>query len=119
MNLELIFSIANTTAFLCWIFLFVLYHKRWVYRLLFSYVFTFLAIGYLFFILKGIGTNSGGGFDSLANVKLLFSQDEAILAGWIHYLIFDLFSVKFKKVTRNYKVYQMVFLVQVTVFLSQ
>lgn len=91
MNLELIFSIANTTAFLCWIFLFVLYHKRWVYRLLFSYVFTFLAIGYLFFILKGIGTNSGGGFDSLANVKLLFSQDEAILAGWIHYLIFDLF----------------------------
>ena len=91
MSLEIIFSIANTVAFFCWIFLFVLYHKRWVYRLLFSYVFTLMALMYLFFILKGIGGGADGGFDTLANVKLLFSKDEAVLAGWIHYLIFDLF----------------------------
>ncbi len=91
MNLELIFSIANSTAFLCWILLFVLYHKRWVYRTLFSFVFTLMAAVYLIFILQGIGGEAPGGFDTLANVKLLFSKDEAVLAGWIHYLVFDLF----------------------------
>lgn len=91
MDLELIFSFANTTALLCWIFLFVLYHKKWVYKWLFSLVMTFLAVVYLFFILKGIGGDADGGFDTLANVKKLFSKDEAVLAGWIHYLVFDLF----------------------------
>jgi hypothetical protein len=91
MNLELVFSIANTTALICWILLFSMYRKRWVYRALFSFVFTSMAFVYLFFILKGISGGDAGGFDTLANVKLLFSNDEAVLAGWIHYLVFDLF----------------------------
>lgn len=91
MNLELIFSISNSIALVCWILLFVLYQKRWVYRTIFSFVFSTMALVYLFFILKGISGDSEGGFDTLANVKLLFSQDEAVLAGWIHYLVFDLF----------------------------
>jgi hypothetical protein len=32
-----------------------------------------------------------GGFDSLANVMLLFTSERAVLAGWVHYLAFDLF----------------------------
>lgn len=32
-----------------------------------------------------------GGFDTLANVTLLFTTPEIVLAGWIHYLAFDLF----------------------------
>ena len=91
MDLELIFSIANTLALLCWILLFVLYQKRWVYQLLFSGVFVVMGIAYVIFIFKGMGGDSQGGFDSLANVKLLFTNDEALLAGWIHYLVFDLF----------------------------
>ena len=31
-----------------------------------------------------------GGFDSLPDVMLLFTQPEIALAGWIHYLAFDL-----------------------------
>lgn len=31
-----------------------------------------------------------GGFDSLANVKLLFTSDWVAVAGWVHYLAFDL-----------------------------
>lgn len=91
MELELIFSMVNATAFICWILLFVLYHKRWVFRALFSFVFTAMALIYLFYMLKGLSGDGGGGFDTLANVKLLFSKEEAILAGWIHYLVFDLF----------------------------
>jgi hypothetical protein len=34
----------------------------------------------------------GGGFNSLAQVAVLFSSPYALLAGWIHYLAFDLFT---------------------------
>jgi hypothetical protein len=32
-----------------------------------------------------------GGFDTLSNVKILFTSDWAALAGWVHYLAFVLF----------------------------
>lgn len=32
-----------------------------------------------------------GGFSSLAGVRALFSSDALLLAGWLHYLAFDLF----------------------------
>ncbi len=32
-----------------------------------------------------------GGFDTLAHVQLLFTSPWAALAGWVHYLAFDLF----------------------------
>ena len=35
---------------------------------------------------------SGAGFSSLAQVSILFSSPYALLAGWIHYLAFDLFT---------------------------
>ncbi len=38
-----------------------------------------------------IATVEGGGFGSLAEVKTLLSNDWALLAGWVHYLAFDLF----------------------------
>lgn len=91
MKLELIFTLANSIAFLCWIFLFVLYQKRWVYQFLFSIIFVLLGGLYLYYIIRGMGAGTGGGFDTLAKVKLLFSSDDALLAGWIHYLTFDLF----------------------------
>jgi hypothetical protein len=50
-----------------------------------------MSITYFFFITQGMGSGSEGSFDTLANVKLLFTNDEALLAGWIHYLTFDLF----------------------------
>jgi hypothetical protein len=34
----------------------------------------------------------GGGFSTLAQVAVLFSSPYALLAGWIHYLAFDLFT---------------------------
>lgn len=36
-------------------------------------------------------TAEGGGFGSLAEVRALFTVEEALLAGWVHYLAFDLF----------------------------
>ena len=36
-------------------------------------------------------SSASGGFDSLASVASLFQNDWALLAGWVHYLAFDLF----------------------------
>jgi hypothetical protein len=33
---------------------------------------------------------SGGGFGSIAQVRHLFQSDPALVAGWVHYLAFDL-----------------------------
>ncbi len=35
-------------------------------------------------------TEPGGGFGSLADVRQLFTSDWTLLAGWVHYLAFDL-----------------------------
>jgi hypothetical protein len=49
-----------------------------------------LSVGYAGLILA-FWTRSEGGFDSLDNVALLFQTRGLLLAGWIHYLAFDLF----------------------------
>lgn len=36
-------------------------------------------------------TGVEGGFGSLTDVMLLFKNEQAVMAGWLHYLAFDLF----------------------------
>jgi len=40
--------------------------------------------------LAGEGPPPGAGFTSLEGVRLLMSSEAALLAGWVHYLVFDL-----------------------------
>ncbi len=49
-----------------------------------------LSIFYLILIASNI-RDAEGGFGSLADVTKLFQKPELLLAGWIHYLAFDLF----------------------------
>jgi len=89
---EVIFSIANTAALLGWLLLIFL--PRWrgtdlvVHR---GLLLVLLALAYAVLIVQGLGEASGGGFGRLAEVKQLFTSDAALLAGWLHYLAFDLF----------------------------
>ncbi|MEM1133280.1 MAG: ABA4-like family protein [Pseudomonadota bacterium] len=50
-----------------------------------------LSLLYAGLILANFFTVEGGGYSSLAKVRALFSQEELLLAGWVHYLAFDLF----------------------------
>lgn len=51
-----------------------------------------LAFLYGVFLVVGLSADApGGGFGSLAELAVLFGQPEALLAGWLHYLAFDLF----------------------------
>ena len=49
------------------------------------------AVGLYTAILVIHWTESEGGFSSLAGVQALFSNQWLLLAGWVHYLAFDLF----------------------------
>jgi hypothetical protein len=85
-----IFSIANFIALCCWVLLIVLPGRAWVNRLVagvavpaaFAVVYTVI-IAMRFF-------GSEGGFSSLPDVARLFMNPWLLLAGWIHYLAFDL-----------------------------
>lgn len=50
-----------------------------------------LAIGYVALLVARAGSVEGGGFASIAQVRTLFADDGVLLAGWVHYLAFDLF----------------------------
>jgi hypothetical protein len=87
------FSIANPFALLGWLILTWAVIRRSVLLrdtvagLAFPLV---LSISYCFLIMSFIGKSSGD-FNSLDGVKILFSNDWLLLAGWVHYLAFDLF----------------------------
>lgn len=90
MTPETIFSIVNTVALLTWIFLAVLPRWRWTQIIVNDVIIILLSVTYLVVVVAYFG-RAEGGFDSLANVMKLFSYKEVVLAGWIHYLAFDLF----------------------------
>ncbi|MEZ5926054.1 MAG: ABA4-like family protein [Hyphomicrobiaceae bacterium] len=90
MTWETAFSIANLMAGLCWMVLIVL-PRGWpvlpaIIRLAVPLL---LAIAYSALVLAFFFTVDGG-FDSIAHVRTLFQSDPVLLAGWLHYLAFDL-----------------------------
>jgi len=91
MSAEQVFSIANSTALLGWLILVVLGPKRWAAPLITGAILPLIfAVLYAGLILAHWG-ESKGGFSSLASVATLFSNQWLLLAGWVHYLAFDLF----------------------------
>lgn len=88
---DLLFSICNTVALLGWLFL--LFLPRWTGTTSFVapiVIPVLLGLVYVTLIVTNFGT-SDGGFGSLEGVKQLFENDYLVVAGWIHYLAFDLF----------------------------
>jgi Domain of unknown function (DUF4281) len=91
MTLDLMFKLASTIAMVGWL---TLLASPWWPRLsdLIAGYFLplLLSAGYMGLILAN-WTGSEGGFDTLDNVIKLFQRRELVLAGWVHYLAFDLF----------------------------
>ena len=92
MTAEQVFSLANTTALLGWLLLVILGTRRWVAPLITGAILPLLfAVLYASLFVAHWGDTPGGGFGSLAQVSALFSNRWLLLAGWVHYLAFDLF----------------------------
>ena len=91
MTPDQLFSLANLLALAGWILLIALPRQRWVANVAAAWAIPgVLAAGYVVLVAANwIG--SSGGFSSLTDVAALFANPWLLLAGWIHYLAFDLF----------------------------
>lgn len=85
-----VFSLVNLAVVPGWLMLIVLPRWRWT-RIVAAYALpAALAVVYLLIMLQEFDLDDGG-FGSLAQVARLFENQWLLLAGWIHYLAFDLF----------------------------
>lgn len=91
MTPDSLFQIANPLALVGWLALALSpLHPVWADRIAGLAMPLLLSVAYTALILA-FWSGFDGGFDSLENVMLLLSQPYAALAGWIHFLAFDLF----------------------------
>ena len=90
MTPERLFSILNLVAMAGWLPLLVRPRARWATAVVPLVVPVLLAVVYVVLIATTLPGGEGG-FSSLAGVRALFANPWALLAGWVHYLAFDLF----------------------------
>lgn len=90
MTADQLFSILNLITVAAWLPLVCLPRLRWTATHLPVLMPLLLAVVYVVLIAATL-PRSEGGFSSLAGVRALFDNPWALLAGWTHYLAFDLF----------------------------
>ena len=91
MTAETLFSLCNATVLPGWALLVFLPRWSWTQRVAAVIVPLLLAVAYLVLVVTNFG-KSQGGFGSLQQVAQLFQNPYNLLAGWNHYLAFDLFT---------------------------
>jgi hypothetical protein len=89
MNPEAVFGVANAIALVAWAALVFAPRWRWTIRLAELGAPALLAAAYVV-ILATHWSIDVDSFSTLANVSALFENRWALLAGWVHYLAFDL-----------------------------
>lgn len=90
MTPDQLFSLLNLIAMVSWLLLVCLPRVRWITTVLPIAVPSLLGIVYIVLIAATLPW-SDGGFSSLSAVRALFANPWALVAGWTHYLAFDLF----------------------------
>jgi hypothetical protein len=85
-----LFSVCGALVLPCWLLLVVA--PRWrVTQQLVTFAIPVLIAAIYGWLLATAHPPTTAGFGSIAQVRSLFSVDRALVAGWIHYLAFDLF----------------------------
>lgn len=90
-TLERLFAVAGDIVLPVWLLLMFAPSWRWTQRLA-TFAVPLLIAGLYVVLLLQSKPPEGAGFRTLAQVSRLFASPEALLAGWIHYLAFDLFT---------------------------
>lgn len=92
MSPDKLFLICNYAVLPAWLLLALLPHHRLTQTLVHAvWIPCLLGPVYIWALFFGPPAAEGAGFDSLQGVMLLFQSPMAVLGGWIHYLVFDLF----------------------------
>lgn len=90
MTPDRIFQLASVAVGPCWLLLLAAPRWRWTQRIV-TFVWPLLIAALYVWLLAAHKSPPGSGFNSLQQVQILFSSPYAVVAGWIHYLAFDLF----------------------------
>ena len=91
MSVDLIFSVANVLALAGWAGLIFLPGRGWITDGVAGFVIPLLLSVAYAGLIAAFWATAEGGFSSLDDVRLLFQTPGLLLAGWLHYLAFDLF----------------------------
>ena len=94
MSMDLIFSLANYSVMPFWALLIFVPQHRVTEVLVHSGVAPLLlGLTYTGFMINGmmVGGPEGAGMGSLEALMIGFSDPQAVVTGWVHYLAFDLF----------------------------
>lgn len=91
MNNETIFQIANSFVLLGWLLLF--FAPKWQHSLFLVRAAVIIPLSFVYagLVFTGLSDFDPSSFSTFAGVKALFADDSALVAGWVHYLAFDLF----------------------------
>ncbi len=95
MPLDLLFRISSTIALAGWVILALAPLQRPLAVLAARVLAAVLCGGYFAVLVHALShgpVSPGGSFNSLDGVMALLKTREAFLAGWVHYLAFDLFT---------------------------
>jgi|SRR3954447_6030866 hypothetical protein len=91
MTPDSLFGVCNKLALLGWLLLIVAGRKRWASGVVTGACVP-LGLGLVYTVLIPLHwRESEGSFSTLSGVAALFANRWLLLAGWIHYLAFDLF----------------------------
>ena len=89
MDYEALFSIAGVLAISGWLALLISpLIPKWSAQ--YAGLLIPILLSALYLVLALVPNANGGGFGSLKDVEQLFSQSAPLLAGWVHFLAFDL-----------------------------
>ena len=86
-----VFSIASVIAMPMWVLM--LFFSKWKgtqFLIDFKVIPLALAFIYVIYVFQAIQIGGMMDFGSLTSVMTLFTEENAVLAGWVHYLAFDL-----------------------------
>ena len=90
MSPDSVFSITNTTAVVGWLLLALLPGRRWVADVLTGRVLPAIFAAIYIAIVAVTFWSAEGSFSTLGGVATLFQNRWLLVAGWLHYLAFDL-----------------------------
>ena len=92
MEADVLFTLCNRAVLPAWLLLILAPNWKWTHKLIFhAWIPSLLALCYIYAFWAAEPAPEGAGFGSLDGVLLLFQVPYIALAGWIHYLVFDLF----------------------------
>ena len=91
--MKTLFTVVNTGVLLPWALMIFAPGWKWTQRIIYSLAIPLLiAFAYIALVVPALGSGSDmPDFSTLDGIRSLFQDDTGIVAGWFHYLAFDLF----------------------------